>query len=1395
MWRWIRRGLLGLAGVVVVLVALLAWALGHLGTPWVQDLTRATIAEMTGLELRWQAGSVSTDRFTLLGLEVASAAVDRDLAPQTLRIAEIQVPLDLAALRAGQIRATGVVIRGVDLHVVVDADGGLSLQRLLPVQPSPTPTRAPTSWLSLLGAVPSGSRAQIDVRDITITVHQRRMTGGEARLLSVTKLGAILALDGAATPATLQVTVRGPGQITASAGDAAQGPLGLPPLRHLSLPENLDDGWRHRLTALTGAWSLKLRGEVHVTVEDGRHLHVVADVLAPDGLPLPGAPTRVVQLDAALRLARPARLRAELRKLRVFDEALLIHASAELPDGDAAPGGDYTEVSVDAQSELAPWLAWLPANVARASADTLQAAAALSTPRLLPSEPEKSTWQVRTELRMARLYGGSVASGGAGSARQTDVAIDVGRLQVSGTAAQDRVALRLAGGLEGVVARAADAIVRWRSVTLGESQAQVVRAARTDWGWRIDDSQLAATVDTARFDSGIGSAGARSGRVHGAASLRASGDARALHAALTITGDADVHAPAAGMAAGLTVTNARLSLKADVAQPAATPLKPTQGGSPPAAGGAQLAPTLVRASGQLELGQVRGSHGGRRVHASAVRWTVASEAVARIAQGLRIGSLTSGLTVGRFAGAGVRVSEPVKAEVQLTAITADTTNPDQSHGKITFSATALGNSIALKLQRMASPLTWQATVAAPRLGDLVALVPMSAAIRKQVGWRTLKVDATSRGQLDNPGQPLSSALHHDTEIELRGLSLRLPSLRVAVPVARFTARGRSRGARFKQDLGLVLTSPRIGKWRGSGRLRTRGTIDVDPGKPALHVSGESRIPGGPTWALKLDATHAAGKAVVAWEATSTKLKGLGRAVPQSLQDAVCLDAERLSGSWRGTLTTSLRRSDLLRPAAWQKTLLPLDHAKLKVAQTLIVRGMRCRQPTMALTSPEAQFEATVALRGGVATMASHIRVRRLRGHVRDRRIDLRGLDQGVNMSGPLPLKRGVIRVELDGVIKRLDQDLIPAWPISNARLTGVILARNQQFMRLHEVTLHNPSGGTTLRISGGMDSGRALKSPTTAAPPMAGGAVAEAHPLPGRRGFTFTGELTQDMAQLGAATELVRGKGRVVMPYRLESGDLHVFRVTANLKFEDVDLAVPKWAFSVRGVRGNLPVMEVIDVRDGQVRLLGGGTRNPLARWRFQDQQPFLSGDPFIGIQALQLGTIRFGPIAGNALLDRNVFRLDQLEARAMRGQVTGQCIIDWQGRDTVMLFRGNGTGLRLPGSDDRMDLNAALRFEAGQLALSGQAQLLRTTRAHLRAMMDLWDPYHADARANKMRMLLKVGYPDRVRVVFRHGFADFLIVLGGVAELVSVEEIRGIPLGPMMQRWVAPLLPPKGAE
>jgi translocation and assembly module TamB len=170
-------------------------------------------------------------------------------------------------------------------------------------------------------------------------------------------------------------------------------------------------------------------------------------------------------------------------------------------------------------------------------------------------------------------------------------------------------------------------------------------------------------------------------------------------------------------------------------------------------------------------------------------------------------------------------------------------------------------------------------------------------------------------------------------------------------------------------------------------------------------------------------------------------------------------------------------------------------------------------------------------------------------------------------------------------------------------------------------------------------------------------------------------------------------------------------------------------------------------------------------------------------------GIAPIGPLAANVRIERSDFLIDQLQAGFSSGQIVGQVRASYRDGDPIVRVRLNGTGLRAAKGGDVFDANAALTFVPNALTLDGKLQLVRGSRAHLLAVLDVVDPFHESVSANRVRLALRFGYPKFVRFHLHDGAIDTKVELGGLAQLVRIDEIKATPLGPIMQRYVAPAL------
>jgi hypothetical protein len=236
---------------------------------------------------------------------------------------------------------------------------------------------------------------------------------------------------------------------------------------------------------------------------------------------------------------------------------------------------------------------------------------------------------------------------------------------------------------------------------------------------------------------------------------------------------------------------------------------------------------------------------------------------------------------------------------------------------------------------------------------------------------------------------------------------------------------------------------------------------------------------------------------------------------------------------------------------------------------------------------------------------------------------------------------------------------------------------------------------------------------------------------------------------------------------------------------------LPTADLHVVGLDGDLPLVEDVLFDRGRVRLLRAPESNNYPQVRFSDQQPFLRAPGSLRIDQVRVRNLEARDVAGNLRIARNLFSIDQLETQTHGGRLFAQALLDWRGKRSTLQLRLRATGIEAvsSGQRERFDGNAALSFSFERRAVDGRAEIVRIGRLHLLELIDEYDPHHTDAASNRVRRALALGYPDKVRLLFDRGFASLSVQLGGLGKLVKIDEVHGIPTGPLVERYLGPLL------
>jgi hypothetical protein len=397
------------------------------------------------------------------------------------------------------------------------------------------------------------------------------------------------------------------------------------------------------------------------------------------------------------------------------------------------------------------------------------------------------------------------------------------------------------------------------------------------------------------------------------------------------------------------------------------------------------------------------------------------------------------------------------------------------------------------------------------------------------------------------------------------------------------------------------------------------------------------------------------------------------------------------------------------------------------------------------------------------------------------KLDLSGLADSLHASLDGDPLTGELQVEHRIALARLGQDFVATYPIAQLEVTSRARRKGDGTLHLDAFELENRAAGTKLSLHGGLllprgASHRLLRVST---------------PLVGWSSLGLKGSLEQRLDGISGDAARFRGKGQLELGVDVASGDLRRFHVEANLRAHKVDLALPQSRVQVLGLDAEVPLVEDLVVEHKRLRILPSAESNAYPQLRFTDQQPFLSGAGALRADRVQVRDFAVTGLAGNLRILRTLFSLDQLEAELRGGRVAGQCLVDARGADSTVQLRLRATGILAEhgGKRERFDGNAALAFSVQRREIDGRAEILRIGRHHLLELLDEFDPYHNEPATNRVRSALRFGYPDRVRLLFDRGFASLSVELGGLARLVQIGEVHGIPTGPLVERYLGALL------
>lgn len=673
------------------------------------------------------------------------------------------------------------------------------------------------------------------------------------------------------------------------------------------------------------------------------------------------------------------------------------------------------------------------------------------------------------------------------------------------------------------------------------------------------------------------------------------------------------------------------------------------------------------------------------------------------------------------------------AKVTATAREVD---PDAGTGAVVATLELADATLHLDAHRTPDAGQLEARLDAKTLALVRPLVALPAGWG--VEWGRASASLTTHVTMDALDAP-HPTFTHATTLELTGLEATSPRGPVVVPSLQVALDARGTALAHAGTLSLDCQHCAVGP-ANLGRERVVATFDLDRQVPRASVQFGARGDLGP----ELHGLLAAGylrredRTQVTAELTVGRLAAL---------------APLLDGTGGEPLALGKLGATLHARAS-----LPGKDFSLESAQGSAeadVTGLAWEEAGRTLEVAALALTAKVDSSDAGQHLAATLRAPRLQAKVAENTATLSGLALALEAQGARGWPAATAKLDLS--LEEVAQDFA-AYPVGAVKLLATGTRDAAGTLTLGRSTVVNEAAGTSLWVEGAL-----APDPT--------------HPKAMARA-----ELTQDLALAWTNGKQFQGKGTAVLKVDLHSADLRAFQTTGSLALAGADVRVP--GAVAEGIHGDLP-FAVDFLRDEKgTHPVRTAQINPYALLRFQDQHPLLKAQSFLTMRKLTTPQLTAAPFAANVQVVQSALYLSQLEMGVSGGVVTGELMVDMNEKDSRVRANVRATGLRSEG-DEIFTGNAALAISLRDHSIDGRAEVLEISKRQLLVLLDLNDPHRTSASTNRIRQVMAFGYPERVHILFNHGFASAKVTFGGVASLVQLDELQGIPVEALLDRYV----------
>jgi translocation and assembly module TamB len=443
---------------------------------------------------------------------------------------------------------------------------------------------------------------------------------------------------------------------------------------------------------------------------------------------------------------------------------------------------------------------------------------------------------------------------------------------------------------------------------------------------------------------------------------------------------------------------------------------------------------------------------------------------------------------------------------------------------------------------------------------------------------------------------------------------------------------------------------------------------------------------------------------------------------------------------------------------------PLRTAMLEGTAELRVAHFRWAKAATAIAAPLLVWHGVMHAQGERRTLDSRVDAGTLRLAFANKELELNGIEDETSAVILGNLANPDIELSQRLAVRAVEQAVVPEYPLGKLSIALSAERNPEGVVHISQLTAANGAAGTELAVSGNFDASE------------------------GHRTLSVTTSLAQDLTLISTIPERFKGRGKLTVEANVTSPDLALYRIRATVKADNVSVKLSRAGVELESANGEVPIMLELGLGGAGVHFERSDKRNPYSMLRFADQHPLLTRNGFLSIQRLKTPFVAIAPLVGNLAIDQNVVSLSQFEMGVRGGSITGQCGLDWEGPNSSIELHVRASGVQSTHGEP-FDGNIAVAISAADRTIDGRAEILRIGERHLLDLLDLQDPLHVDSALNRIRSALDFGYPDSMRLVFDHGFASAHLELGGLARLVSIGELRGIPMGPIVDKLLAPIL------